>query len=137
MGSLCCQEKRIEFSKSISLDDLKLSLAEERKKYDSIIVEYEDNKRRTLLEKQLLGIDINEALNELSRMNTQPQDSLEYFLEGVTESQNELNDFGDKEYQQLGAILDEYFQHALDNDNTQMKPIRLKLKNFTNQNNFL
>ena len=128
MGA-CCQQ-RAEFSKSIDQHHMAEILAEERKKYDTKILELEENYKKDSAKMQLEGKDqsqISEALNE---KDIKPHEVLKIFIEGITEVQTQMKNGHYDAFQKLGVLLDEYFSHASESDTTNIKATRAKLQNF-------
>ena len=125
MGGCC--GTRANFSKTVDPQQMEEIIAEERVKYDEKLKYYIEKALRDAVEAGMKGENQEIALKNIQENTIKPGEIIKTFLDGVTEVQNNLKSKNYREYMELGEILEDYFSHANDKEDTQIKLIKAKI----------
>ena len=122
MGS---SHSRPLFSACTDQSQMQGLITEERKGYDEKQLDLVMKLIGKGVEDEKDGRDAGKVFEE---SDSAPEQILQLFLEGVTECQAKLDNKKYPEFQELGKLLEEYFDHGLDkNTKKHITEIRAKL----------
>ena len=129
MGVQCCSS-RIEFSKTIDQTQMVELIEEERKPYDLRLKSLIEKALKDAVEAGMKGVDQKKALKKIQENEIKQGEIIKCFLDGVTEVQNRLRSKEYSDYQKIGVLLEEYFHHASDKEDSHIKDIRKNMNSW-------